>query len=60
MNSMEALISVPSATSRTGRRPTSSETRPASSSAASTPIAYVAYTSVSTTGEKPHSSRYVP
>ena len=40
-----------------GRRPISSEIRPASSSAASTPNAYVAYTSVSTTGEKSHSSR---
>jgi hypothetical protein len=33
---------VVSAASRTGRRPTSSETRPASTSAARTPKAYVA------------------
>jgi hypothetical protein len=35
-------VSTPSAPSSTGRRPTSSETAPASSSAASTPNAYVA------------------
>jgi DNA-binding transcriptional ArsR family regulator len=53
MNSTLVTISVPSASRSTGRRPTSSETRPASSSAASTPNAYVAYTRVSTTGQAP-------
>ena len=41
-NSTVVAISVPSAASSTGRRPISSERRPASSSAASTPNAYVA------------------
>ena len=42
MKSTVEAISDASATSSTGRRPTSSETRPASSSVASTPKAYVA------------------
>ena len=42
MNSTVDVISAPSAASRTGLRPTSSETRPASSSVARTPNAYVA------------------
>ena len=60
MNTTVVAISPPSATSRTGRRPTSSDTRPARIREVSTPNAYVAYTSVSTSGENPHSSRYVP
>jgi hypothetical protein len=42
MNTTLVTISVPRDVSSTGRRPISSETRPASSNAASTPNAYVA------------------
>jgi hypothetical protein len=57
MNTTVVAMRPPSATSSTGRRPTSSDSRPARISVVSTPNAYVAYTSVSTSGEKPHSSR---
>ena len=42
MNSTDAPISAASDTISTGRRPASSDARPATSSVASTPIAYVA------------------
>jgi hypothetical protein len=52
MNNTVEIIRTPSATSKTGRRPTSSETRPARSRAASAPQAKVAKIKVSVRGEK--------
>jgi hypothetical protein len=52
MNNTVETIRTPSATSKTGRRPTSSETRPARSRAASAPQAKVAKIKVSVRGEK--------